>query len=174
MNQEINHHGRIIKTESCRPSLTLIKHGRVVVDVAERDVDSGGASEPPQLAAHVLGLDDHGVVFPGLPVHVCQGHPDHAWEREREGEEDGELKVSRIRVMCPSDGVLECQRYQWSEQEAARVIYYLKLLVSSLLSEKNISSNINSKCFCHWIMIYFTHNKPQMETLYFTLKHGSY
>ena len=57
--------------------LTLVEHGRVVVDVAQRDVDRGGAGEPPQLAAHVLGLDDHVVVLSGLPVHVCQGHADH-------------------------------------------------------------------------------------------------
>lgn len=64
-------------------TLTLVKHGRVVVDVTECDVDSGGASEPPQLPPHVLGLDDHRVVFPGLPVHVCQGHPDHTWAKRR-------------------------------------------------------------------------------------------
>lgn len=64
--------------KNCCPSLTLVKHGRVVIDVTERDVNSGGTSEPPQLAAHVLGLDDHSVVFSGLPVHVCQGHTDYA------------------------------------------------------------------------------------------------
>lgn len=58
--------------------LTLVKHGRVVVDVTERNVDGGGPGEPPQLAAHVLSLNDHCVIFPGLPVHVCQGHTDHA------------------------------------------------------------------------------------------------
>lgn len=59
-------------------SLTLVKHGRVVVDITEGDVDGGGAGEPPELAPHVLGLDDHSVVFSGLPVHVCQGDADHA------------------------------------------------------------------------------------------------
>lgn len=62
----------------CRRLLTLVKHGRVVVDVAKRDVDGSGAGEPPQLPAHVLGLDDHSVVFSGLAIHVCQGHTDHA------------------------------------------------------------------------------------------------
>lgn len=58
--------------------LTLVEHGRVVIDVAERDVDRGGTSEPPELAAHVLGLDDHRVVLSGFPVHIGEGHPDHA------------------------------------------------------------------------------------------------
>lgn len=59
-------------------SLTLVKHGGIVVDVGERDVDRGGAGQTPHLPPHVLGLDDHGVVFSGLPVHVCQRHPEHA------------------------------------------------------------------------------------------------
>lgn len=58
--------------------LTLVEHGWVVVDVTERDVDRGGAGQTPQLAAHVLGLDDHRVVLPGLPIHVCQRDADHA------------------------------------------------------------------------------------------------
>lgn len=61
-------------TASAR-SLTLVKHGRVVVDVGERDVDRGGAGQTSHLPPHVLGLDDHGVVLSGLPVHVCQRHP---------------------------------------------------------------------------------------------------
>lgn len=37
--------------------LTFGKAGRIIVDIAEGDVDGGGAGQPPQLAPHVLGLD---------------------------------------------------------------------------------------------------------------------
>lgn len=75
--------GQVLQTGS---ALTLVKHGQVVVDVAECDVDRGGARQPPQLAAHVLGLYDHRVVFPGLPVHVGQGDADDpCGERGRHG-----------------------------------------------------------------------------------------
>lgn len=77
------------------PSLTLVKHGRVVIDVTERDVDSSGTSETPELATHVLSLDDHRVVFSGLPVHVCQRHADHAWREEAERER-GQRRVDEV------------------------------------------------------------------------------
>lgn len=38
-------------------ALTFGKAGRIIVDIAEGDVDGGGAGQPPQLAPHVLGLD---------------------------------------------------------------------------------------------------------------------
>lgn len=38
-------------------ALTFREPGRVVVDIAEGDVDGGGPSQSPQLAPHVLGLD---------------------------------------------------------------------------------------------------------------------
>lgn len=50
--------------------LTLVEHGRVVVDVAQRDGDGRGARQPPQLSPHVFSLDENGVVLPGLSVHV--------------------------------------------------------------------------------------------------------
>lgn len=65
------------RTARRKSTLTLVKHGRVVVDIAECDVDSCGAGQPPQLAAHVLGLYDYSVVFSGLPVHIRQGDTDH-------------------------------------------------------------------------------------------------
>lgn len=49
---------------------TLGKLGWVVVDVGQSDVDGGGAREAADLACHVFGLDNDGVVFPGFPVHV--------------------------------------------------------------------------------------------------------
>lgn len=63
-------HGSLAKMLD-KHMLTLVKHWRVVVDVAQRDVDSSGACEPPQLSTHVFGLDDYGVVLPGFSVHVC-------------------------------------------------------------------------------------------------------
>lgn len=49
---------------------TLRKLGRVVVDVCQSDVDGGGAREASDLAGHVFGLDNDGVVFSGFAVHV--------------------------------------------------------------------------------------------------------
>lgn len=60
--------------------LTLLELGRVVVDVGERDLDLGGARQPPHVAAHVLGLDDHVVLLAGLAVHVGQGGADDTWQ----------------------------------------------------------------------------------------------
>lgn len=81
--------------EDERGSLTLVEHGRVVVDVGERDVDRGGARQTPQLPAHVLGLDDHRVVLSGLPVHVRQRHPEHAC---------GEPDKSEVRKRAEKNG----------------------------------------------------------------------
>lgn len=52
---------------------------RVVVDVAQADVDGGGAGQAAQLAAHVLGLDQNLVLLLHLPVHVGQSRLDDAW-----------------------------------------------------------------------------------------------
>ena len=57
--------------------LTFGESGGVVVDVAEGDVDGGGPCQPPQLAPHVLGLNQDLVNFFYLPVHVWQSCPDN-------------------------------------------------------------------------------------------------
>lgn len=52
---------------------------RVVVDVAQADVDGGGAGQAAQLAAHVLGLDQNLVLLLHLPVHIGQSRFYDAW-----------------------------------------------------------------------------------------------
>lgn len=56
--------------------LTLGKAWWVVVDVREGDVDRRGPRQPPQLPAHVFGLDDDLVVLFGFSVHVHERCPD--------------------------------------------------------------------------------------------------
>ena len=42
---------------SYKRALTFGEPRRVIVDVAEGNVDNGGPSQSPELASHVLGLD---------------------------------------------------------------------------------------------------------------------
>ena len=60
--------------------LTFREPGWIIVDVAEGDVDSGGPGQPPQLAPHVLGLDQHLVLFLHLSVHIGQGCLYNTWQ----------------------------------------------------------------------------------------------
>lgn len=46
-----------VNVSSSQTALTFREPGRIIVDIAEGDVDGGGSSQPPQLAPHVLGLD---------------------------------------------------------------------------------------------------------------------
>ena len=50
--------------------LTLREARRVVIDVAEGDVDGGGGGKPPQLTSHVLGLEKNLVLPFYLTIHV--------------------------------------------------------------------------------------------------------
>lgn len=56
--------------ESVQDSLTLGKARRVVVDVAEGDVDGGGGGQTAQLTSHVLGLEKNLVLALHLSIHV--------------------------------------------------------------------------------------------------------
>ena len=75
------HGGRF---ESGQPP-TFGEAWRVVVDVAEADVDGGGAGQAAQLTPHVLGLDQNLVLLLHLPVHVGQRRLDHPWGGGRRG-----------------------------------------------------------------------------------------
>lgn len=62
--------------------LTLGEAWRVVVDVGELDGDGGGPGESPQVAPHVLGLEEHQVLVLGLPVHVRHGRAENTCESD--------------------------------------------------------------------------------------------
>ena len=55
-----------------RKERTFGESRRVVIDVAEGDVDYRRSGQPSQLSAHVLGLDEDLVLFFDFPVHVGQ------------------------------------------------------------------------------------------------------
>ena len=60
----------------------MLEGGPVVIDVGEEDGDGGGGGVGPALAQHVLHLQHHQVLVPGLPVHTGPGRHDQAWERD--------------------------------------------------------------------------------------------
>lgn len=59
--------------------------GRVVVDVAQVNGDSGGARQPPLVAPHVSGLEDDVVLVLRLPVHLWHSGADDTWSARRAG-----------------------------------------------------------------------------------------
>lgn len=65
--------------------LTVSKARRIVVDVAQVDGDSGGASQTPLVAPHVSGLEDNMVLVLCLPVHLWHSGADDTCRVTRGG-----------------------------------------------------------------------------------------
>lgn len=68
--------------------LTVSEARRVVVDVAQVDGDSGGASQPPLVAPHVSGLEHDVVLVLRLPVHLGHSGADDTCGATRGGRDE--------------------------------------------------------------------------------------
>lgn len=62
----------------------MAEGGPIVVDVGQADGDGGASGVAAAQAQHVLDLDHHQVLVPGLPVHVGPGGDDDPCERRHQ------------------------------------------------------------------------------------------